>query len=43
MEAGAPPPKWLIPPKYANPSTSGLSATVPADADGPLEINFDLE
>ena len=43
MEAGAPRPKWLIPPKYANAATSGLSRTVPEDAEGELVMDFDLK
>ncbi len=43
MEAGSPPPKWLVPPKYATPATSGLTATVPADASEELVLNFDLK
>jgi hypothetical protein len=35
-------PASLIPEKYSVPEMSGLSATVPADASGPLELNFDL-
>jgi hypothetical protein len=42
MESTAPPAKSLIPHKYGSAATSGLSATVPADADGPIELNFDL-
>lgn len=43
MEAGAPPPKWLLSPKYANPATSGLSATVPEDTGEELVLDFHLK
>jgi len=36
------PRQWLIPEKYGNPSTSGLTETIPADASGTLEIDFNL-
>lgn len=35
--------KPALPEKYATPRTSGLTATVPAEADAPVEINFDLD
>jgi len=34
---------WGVPQKYANPLQSGLQATVPVDAEGRLEMNFDLQ
>jgi hypothetical protein len=34
--------RWRIPEKYGHPTTSGLIATIPADASGALTINFDL-
>lgn len=34
--------KWWIPQKYGNPATSGLTATIPADAAGGLQFEFDL-
>ena len=43
MEAGVPRPRWLLPPKYANAGTSGLSRTIPADAEGELVMDFDLK
>jgi hypothetical protein len=32
----------LIPAKYGSPDTSGLKATVPPDASGRLQVDFDL-
>jgi hypothetical protein len=32
----------LIPTKYGSPETSGLKATVPSDASGALQLDFDL-
>jgi len=37
------PRNWLIPQKYGNPATSGLRATIPANARGRLTFDFDLE
>ncbi len=37
------PQNWLIPRKYGNPATSGLTATIPAGASGWLEVDFDLQ
>ena len=37
------PEEWAIPKKYGNPAESGLTATIPADARGPLELNLALE
>ncbi len=34
---------WAAPRRYGNPATSGLSATVPADARHTLEFNFNLK
>lgn len=34
---------WAIPKKYGNAVQSGLTATIPPDAGGPLELNFALE
>jgi len=34
---------WLVPEKYSRAETSELTATVPEDARGPIELNFDLE
>ena len=36
------PREWLIPQTFANPATSGLSASIPSDASGRLEIDFNL-
>ena len=36
-------PDYTVPKKYVRPDTSGLEAVIPADASGPLEINFELE
>ncbi len=33
--------EYAVPVKYANPHTSGLTATIPQDA-GPLRLDFDL-
>lgn len=33
----------LVPAKYGSPQTSGLKATVPADAWGSLQMDFDLK
>lgn len=33
----------LLPVKYSSPEKSGLKASVPPDASGPLQIDFDLE
>ncbi|HBO44375.1 MAG TPA: hypothetical protein DD670_10670 [Planctomycetaceae bacterium] len=42
IDAMGPPPKWAIPASYGRADTSGLSATISADASGEVEINFDL-
>lgn len=34
--------EWLIPKKYGNSSESGLTAKVPADETGAVEIDFEL-
>jgi hypothetical protein len=34
--------EYAIPAKYVNPHTSGLIATVPADASGSLWFDFEL-
>lgn len=34
---------WAAPKKYGDPIQSPLKASVPKDAPGPLELNFDLE
>jgi hypothetical protein len=34
--------EYAAPAKYANPHTSGLTATVPADAAGPVRLDFQL-
>jgi len=36
------PREWVIPQSFANPATSGLSASIPSDASGRLEIDFNL-
>ena len=38
---GAPQP-YTIPQRYTRPETSGLSVTIPEEASGELEFNFDL-
>ncbi len=37
------PRNWLIPEKYGSAATSDLTATIPADASGRLERDFDLQ
>ena len=34
--------KYLVPKKYSDTLTSGLTATVPNDQSGTLEVNFDI-
>ena len=34
---------WGVPEKYTNPVRSGLTATIPADAEGAIELNFPLK
>jgi hypothetical protein len=34
--------KYLVPKKYSDTRTSGLTATVPVDQSGTLELNFDI-
>lgn len=34
---------WAIPKHYGNPVQSGLQASIPADAKGPLKFDFDLQ
>lgn len=38
--AAEPPPKYIVPEKYGNPNTSGLTETV--SPDGPNDFRFDL-
>jgi len=33
---------YLVPEKYAHPSSSGLIATIPSNTDGTFEINFSI-
>lgn len=33
---------WAIPERYGNGATSGLTASVPADGSGAVELNFEL-
>jgi hypothetical protein len=35
--------KYVVPKRFADPQTSGLKATVPADATEPLELDFSLQ
>jgi len=35
--------KWLTPKKYGSPAESGLTATIPADGEGPIQLDFDLK
>ena len=35
--------KWHIPQKYGTAADSGLTATIPADASGIVQLDFDLE
>jgi len=34
---------WAIPKQYGNPLQTGLQATIPADAKGPLQFDFALQ
>jgi hypothetical protein len=34
--------KYIVPKKYADTRSSGLTATVPDDHSGTLELNFDI-
>jgi hypothetical protein len=34
--------KYIVPKKYADTRTSGLTATIPQDQSGSLELNFDI-
>jgi len=34
---------WAIPKKFADPAQSGQTASISADARGPLELDFDLQ
>ena len=43
LYGSAPQPTSPVPDKYKNPETSGLKATITADAEEPVQLNFDLE